>query len=122
MPDISYSISAQIKKGFLSQNLVASGVTADIATAGILSVTLNLGTATTQISTASAQSLGLCYARSLASVTTHTVSFGRLNGTTLYEMVRLKAGEAAIFRMAPGDYGAKAAVAGSRLMLTIVED
>lgn len=122
MADISYSIAAQVKKGFLSQNLAATGVTADIATAGILSVTLNLGTATTQVSTASAQSLGLCFARSLASVTTHTVSFGRLVGTNLHETVRLKAGEAAIFRMAPGDYAAKAAVAGSRLMLTILED
>lgn len=122
MADISYSISAQVKKGFLSQNLAATGVTADIATAGILSVTLNLGTATTQISTASAQSLGMCFARSLASVTTHTVSFGRLDGTNLYEAVQLKAGEAAILRLAPGNYGAKAAVAGSRLMLTILED
>lgn len=106
----------------MSQSLVATGVTADIATAGVLSVTLNLGTATTQISTASAQSLGLCFARSLASVTTHTVSFGRLVGTNLYETVRLKAGEAALLRLAPGDYAAQAAVAGSRLVLTIVED
>ena len=122
MPDINYSIHAQIQKGSLSQQLAASGVTADIATAGILAVTLNLGTAVTQISTASMGSLGLCFARSLATTTTHTVSFGRFDGTSLHETVRLRAGEAAILRLASGDYAAKAAVAGSRLVLTVLED
>jgi hypothetical protein len=36
--------------------------------------------------------------------------------------VRLKAGEAAVFRMAAGDYAAKAAVANTRIVLTIYED
>jgi hypothetical protein len=80
MPDISYTITGQVSKGALSQSFAASGVTADIATAGVLSVTLNLGTAVTQISTATLGSLGLCFARSLASATTHTVSFGRYAG------------------------------------------
>jgi hypothetical protein len=122
MPDISYSINAQVQKGALTQQLAASGVTADIATAGLLAVTLNLGTAVTQISTASMGSLGLCFARSLATTTTHTVSFGRFDGTSLHETVRLRAGEAAILRLAAGDYAAKAAVGGSRLVLTVLED
>jgi hypothetical protein len=50
------------------------------------------------------------------------VSFGRLDGTNLFETVRLKAGEAAVLRLAAGDYAAKSAVAGSRLVLTIYED
>ena len=122
MPDINYSINGQVTKGALSQSFAASGVTADMATAGVLSVTLNLGTATTQVSTATLGSLGVCFARSLATETTHTVSFGRLDGTTLYETVRLKAGEAAVLRLAPGDYAAKAAVANTRLVLTVYED
>lgn len=122
MPDISYTINAQVQKGSLSQQLAASGVTADIATAGMLAVTLNLGTSVTQISTANMGSLGLAFARSLATTTTHTVSFGRYSGGTLYETVRLKAGEAAILRLASGDYAAKAAVEGSRLVLTVLED
>jgi hypothetical protein len=122
MPDINYTITGQVAKGALSQSFAASGVTADMATAGVLSVTLSLGTATTQVSTATLGSLGVCFARSLATTTTHTVSFGRLDGTTLYETVRLKAGEAAVLRLAPGDYAAKAAVANTRLVLTVYED
>jgi hypothetical protein len=122
MPDVNYSINAQVQKGSLSQQFAASGVTADIATAGLLAVTLNLGTAVTQISTATLGSLGLCFARSLATTTTHTVSFGRFDGTTLHEAVSLRAGEAAILRLAAGNYAAKAAVGGSRLVLTVLED
>jgi len=122
MPDINYTINAQVQKGALSQQFAASGITADIATAGMLAVTLNLGTSVTQISTATMGSLGLCFARSLATETTHTVSFGRFDGTNLHETVRLRAGEAAILRLAAGNYAAKAAVGSSRLVLTVLED
>jgi hypothetical protein len=122
MPDINYSINGQVQKGALAQSFAASGVTANMATAGMLAVTLNLGTNVTQISTATLGSVGMCFARSLATSTTHTVSFGRYAGGTLYESVRLKAGEAAVFRLAAGDYAAKSAVEGSRLVLTVYED
>lgn len=122
MVDINYSITGQVSKGPLAQSFAASGVTADMATAGMLAVTLNLGTSVTQISTATLGSVGVCFARSLATTTTHTVSFGRYVGGTLHESVRLKAGEAAVLRLAAGDYAAKAAVEGSRLVLTVYED
>jgi hypothetical protein len=122
MPDINYTITGQVSKGALSQSFAASGITADIATAGVLQVTLNLGTSVTQISTASMGSLGLAFARSLATTTTHTVSFGRYSGGSLYETARLRAGEAAVLRLAAGDYAAKAAVEGTRLVLTVYED
>lgn len=122
MADVNYSITGQVSKGPLSQSFAATGITADIATSGMLSVTLNLGTSVTQISTATLGSVGLAFARSLATSTTHTVSFGRYVGGTLYESVRLKAGEAAVLRMASGDYAAKSAVEGSRLVLTVYED
>lgn len=122
MPDVQYSINGQVSKGALSQSFAASGVTASMSTAGVSSVTLELGTAVSNISTASIGAVGLCFARSLATETTHTVSFGRLDAGTLYETVRLKAGEAAVLRLAPGDYAAKSAVEGSRLVLTIYED
>lgn len=122
MPDVQYTINGQINKGSLSQSFAASGVTASMATAGVASVTLELGTSTSSVSTANIGAVGVCFARSLATETTHTVSFGRLDGTSLYETVRLKAGEAAVLRLAPGDYAAKSAVEGSRLVLTIYED
>lgn len=122
MPDVNYTITGQVAKGALSQNFAASGITANMATAGVLSVTLNLGTSVTQISTATLGSVGLAFARSLATTGTHTVSFGRYSGGNLYETVRLKAGEAAVMRLAVGDYAAKAAAEGTRLVLTVYED
>jgi len=122
MPDVQYTINGQINKGSLLQSFAASGVTASMATAGVIAVTLELDTSTTAVSTASLGAVGLCFARSLATETTHTVSFGRVDSNVLYETVRLKAGEAAVMRLADGDYAAKAAVAGSRLVLTIYED
>lgn len=121
MADISYSVQAQVSKGAFSQAFNATGVTANIATAGIMSVTLNLGTSVTQVSTANLNQLGLCMARSLATTGTHTVSFGRYSGGNLYETVQLRAGEAAVLRLAAGDYAAKAAVENTRLLLHIVE-
>jgi hypothetical protein len=122
MSDLSYTISGSLNKGALQNTFSASGVTADLATAGMLAVTLELGTTTTQITTTTIGALGLCFARSLSTVATHTVSIGRLVGTTLHDTVRLKAGEAAVLRLAPGDYAARAAVAGTRAVLTIYED
>lgn len=122
MPDINFSINGSVSKGSLAQSFAASGVTADMATAGMLAVTLNLGTNVTQITTSTLGAVGLCFARSLATTTTHTVSFGRMVSGTLHETVRLKAGEAAVLRLAAGDYAAKSAVEGSRLVLTVYED
>jgi len=123
MADVTYNISGTVQKGALREQFNASAITADLATAGVLSVTLALGTATSQISTATIGTLGLAFVRNLATETTHTVSIGRLSGTNLFEAVRLKAGEAAILRLAPGDYAARAAVAGTtRAVITIYED
>lgn len=122
MPDISYSVNLNVSAGALSQNLNASNITSDFSTSGLLAITLNVGTATQAISTASASTLGLAFARSLATAGTHTVSFGRLSGTTLFETVRLKAGDAAILRLAPGNYAAKADAPGSRLLIQILEE
>ena len=122
MADLNFTITGRISKGSLRQSFAANGVTADMATAGVAAVTLELGTATSSVSTANLGAVGLCFARSLATETTHTVSFGRVSSGTLYETVRLKGGEAALMRLAPGNYAAKSAVEGSRLVLTIYED
>jgi hypothetical protein len=123
MADITLNIQANVAKGALSQVFAATGVTSDMSTTGVLAATLDLTTATSQFVTSAASTLGLCFARSLVTSTnqTATVSFGRLDGTTLHETVRLRPGDAAIFRLAPGNYGAKAAASG-RLMLQVLED
>lgn len=122
MADISYSVNLNVNAGALNQNLNASNITSDFATAGFLAVTLDVGTATQAISTASASTLGLAFARSLATAGTHTVSFGRLDGTTLHDAARLRVGDAAILRLAPGDYGAVSDAPGSRLLLQVLEE
>jgi hypothetical protein len=123
MADVTYNISGTVQKGALREQFNASAITADMATAGVSAVTLGLGTSTTAVSTATLGAVGLAFIRNLATEATHTVSFGRLEGTNLYETVRLKAGEAALLRLAPGDYAAKAAVAGTtRAVVTIYED
>jgi hypothetical protein len=122
MADVSYSLNVSVNAEALRQNLNASNITSDFATTGLLAVTLNLGTSTQAITTASASILGLCFARSLATAGTHSVSFGRVSGTTLFETVRLKAGDAAVLRLAPGNYAAKADAPNSRLLLQILEE
>jgi hypothetical protein len=120
--DISYTINGRVDRGPLQQSFAASGVTATMESAGVLSVTLGLGTATQEVSTASLSSVGMAFVRNLGTVSTHTVSMGRLDGTTLFETLRLRGGEAAVLRLAPGDYAAKAEQAGTtRLLVQIYE-
>lgn len=121
MADVNYTISGTVNKGPFQESFVASGVTSNMSVSGLYAITMQLGTAVTQISTASLSSVGLCVAQSLATTTTHTVAFGRYSGGTLYESVNLRAGESAVFRLAAGDYAAKAAVEGSRMIVTIYE-
>ena len=121
MAEITFSVAIQVSKDFLDESYQASGVTASMSTTGLMSTTLNLGTSTTAVTTTGLSSVGLCFAKSLATETTHTVSFGRLVGTNLYSSCTLRAGEAALLRLTAGDYAAQAAVANSKLLLTILE-
>ena len=124
MADVTYSLSVAISKDALQQNLFVPSKTFDMTTSGLLSVTLNLGTATSAVNTASASSLGYCLAQSLVVDTTGTsvVSFGRLDGTNLLATVRLRPGDSSWFRLAPGNYAASAAGPNSRLLVQILEE
>lgn len=124
MSDLSYNIFANVNRGDFAQQLNVTNRTASMSTAGMLSVTLQLGTTTQAISTASAVNLGYALARSLVVDTTGTsiVSFGRVSGTTLFDTVRLKPGDAAWFRLAPGNYAARGATDNSPFLIQILED
>lgn len=124
MPDVVYSVNAQVSKGALSQMLVASGVTADMSASGVTTVTLAPGTnaaGTVAISTATLTSVGLFFARNLSTVSTATVSFGQLSSGALVPTVSLRGGEAAVGRLAAGSYAAQANLTGTRLVVTILE-
>jgi len=124
MSNVTYSINASVQKNFFNQQFIAGGLTASMANTGMMAVTLEPGTSTQQIYTTDASVLGLTFARNLVTDTTgtSTISFGRLDGTSLYEAVRLKPGDAAWLRLAPGDYGARAAADSIPLLIQILED
>jgi hypothetical protein len=124
MPDINWSINAQVSKGSLNQSFVASGVTADMNASGITTQTLTPGTTaagTAAISTASMSSVGLFFARNLSTVATAAVSFGQLSAGALVPCVSLKGGEAAVGRLAAGSYAAQANLTGTQLVISIIE-
>ena len=124
MPDIVYNVNATIAKGALSQSFVAAGVTASMAASGINTQTLTPGTnaaGTAAISTAAMSAVGLFFARNLSTVSTATVSFGQLSAGALVPTVSLRGGEAAVGRLAAGDYAAQSNLSGTKLVISIVE-
>ena len=124
MPDLNWNINAQLSKGSLNQALVASGVTADCSASGINTLTLTPGTnaaGTVAITTATMSSVGLFFARNLSTVSTATVSFGQLSAGALVPCVSLRGGEAAVGRLAAGSYAAQSNLAGTQLVISIVE-
>lgn len=124
MSDLTYTINANVNKGVFIQNYIAAGKTTEMATAGVLAVTLRCGTATQAISTASAGALGYCFARNLSEDTSGTavVTFGKISGTNYYDAVRLKPGDAAFLRLASGDYAAQGVAGDPTLLVEILED
>ena len=124
MSDLTYTINANVNKGVFNQSYIAAGKTTEMATTGVLAVTLRCGTATQAISTASASSLGYCFARNLAEDTSGTavVTFGKISGTNYYDAVRLKPGDAAFLRLAPGNYAAQGVAGSPTLLVEILED
>lgn len=124
MPDLTWNINAQVARGNLNQALVASGVTADMSASGINTLTITPGTnaaGTVAISTATMTSVGLFFARNLSTVATAAVSFGQLSAGALVPCVSLQGGEAAVGRLAAGNYAALSNLTGTQLVVSIVE-
>jgi len=124
MPDITYTINATLAKGALNQSFVAAGVTSDMSASGLATLTVSPGTnaaGTVALSTATLTSVGMFFARNLSTVTTAAVSFGQLSAGTLVPTVSLKGGEAAVGRLAAGNYAAQANLTGTQLVISILE-
>ena len=124
MPDLTWSINAQVARGNLNQAFVASGVTADSSASGITTLTLTPGTnaaGTAAISTATLTSVGLFFARNLSTIATAAVSFGQLSAGVLVPCVSLQGGEAGVGRLAAGSYAAQSNRTGTQLVISIVE-
>jgi hypothetical protein len=110
-------------KGIVSESFAATQ-TATMAVAGYKVDSPVIGTAVSQISTATLSTLGVAYLRSLVTTTqtTCTLTFGRLDGATLHPVVKLRPGEPAMLRLAAGNYAAQGAAEGYRLLVAILED
>lgn len=121
MADATMSFQVQATKGSFSQTFIASGITADMDVAGVMAIPATLGTTPVTLSTAALSALGIAFIQNLATDSTHIVTFGRWDGTTLWGSAALRGGEKAIFRMEPGNYAWKASVAGVRALAQILE-
>lgn len=121
------SASIGCSMSFTKSGLTASfgaQATATMSVAGYRVQTPILGTSASAVSTANLSALGYAFLRSLVTTTqtTCTITFGRLDGTALQPVVKLRPNEAAVFRLAAGDYAAEAAAEGYRLQVAILEE
>lgn len=121
MADATMSFQVQATKGSFSQSFIASGITADMDVAGVMAIPATLGTTPVTLSTAALSALGIAFIQNLATDSTHVVTFGRWDGTTLWGSTALRGGEKAVFRMEPGNYAWKANVANVRALAQILE-
>lgn len=120
---LTVNVNLALAKGNLSETFAVSQ-TAVVDAAGYKVQVPTLGTASSQISTATLGTLGYAFLRSMVTTTqsTCTITFGRLDGTTLHETIKLRPGEPATFRLAGGDYAAQAADEGYKLLIAVLEE
>lgn len=120
---VTANVSLAFSKSGVSESFSAIQ-TAAMSVAGYKVESLTFGTAAAQISTATMGTLGYAYLRSLVATTqqTCTITFGRMDGTTLHPVVALRPSEPAVLRLAAGNYGARGAAEGYRLLLAVLEE
>jgi hypothetical protein len=122
MPDVNWSYNLIATRGSFYSVAAVAGATADMSESGRVAVTPTLTTSPTTISTASLTSVGLCVIRNLATVSSHTITFGRWDGSSLTPVIEARGSEpAGPFRLAAGSYAMRAAVAGTRAVVEIYE-
>lgn len=124
MADITYSISVQVNKGNLTNNVSVNGATASMTETGLKSQTLTVSTSTasaTSISTANLSAVGLAFLRNLSTSTASTVQVGIDGGGTFYPFSTLRAGEPAVLRLSPGVSYKAAGDTTARLRVDITE-
>lgn len=121
MADINYNISYRVAKGFLNNSVNASGVTADMTQAGLLSQTLTCSTNAVTIQTGSLANVGMAFLQNLSTATAQTVTIGIEAGGSFVGLTTLRSGEPAIFRMSSGTTYKAIGGSGSRIRVDITE-
>jgi hypothetical protein len=121
MADISYGISLNVNKEFLSSRVDASSVTANMSNVGLKSVTYTLTTNAVSISTANLSAVGIAFVRNLSTATSSTAQIGITAGGSFAPFTTIKAGEPQLFRLTTGTEYQAVGVAGTRLRVDILE-
>lgn len=121
MPDISYGITLNVSKGYLSDQVSVQNVTANMSAVGMKSDTYALSSTPTAISTANLSSVGLAFLRNLSTATASTAQVGIDEGGSFVSFSTMRAGEPQLFRMSPGTNYVAIGAAGTRLRVDIVE-
>lgn len=121
MADINYGIQVRVDKGYLSNAITISGVTATMDVAGLQSDTYVLSGTPTSVSTAGLTGVGLAFLRNLSTATAATCQVGVVAGTALMPFVTLRSGEPAVLRLATGASYQATGTAGARLRVDITE-
>lgn len=121
MADISYNISLNVSKDFLSSNIQANGVTAAMSNAGLKSDTYTLSTNAVSLSMANLFAPGVAFLRNISTATQATVQIGISAGGSFGSFSTLRAGEPAVMRLTPGTTYQAVGSTGSRLRVDITE-
>jgi hypothetical protein len=121
MADISYSVSLKVDKGYLSNSVNASSVTASMSSTGMRSDTYTLSGTPTNLSTANLTSVGLAFLRNLSTATATTCSVGVVSGGSMVPFSSPRVGEVAVLRLTPGATYQATGTSGARLRVDITE-
>lgn len=121
MADATYGISLNVTKGYLSNQVTVSNVTATMNAVGMKSTIYSLTTNATSISTANLTAVGLAFLRNLSTATASTVQIGLSAGGSFASFSTIKAGEPQLFRLTPGAAYEAIGNAGTSLRVDILE-
>lgn len=121
MADISYGITLNVNKQFLSSRVNISGVTVSMAVAGMKSEIYALSTNAVSISTANLSSVGIAFVRNLSTATSSTAQVGISAGGSFASFTTVRAGEPQLFRLTTGTAYQAIGSAGTRLRVDILE-
>ena len=121
MPDINYSTTLNVSRGFLSNTINVSGITATMNADGMQSATYVLSVTPTTIGTASLSAVGLAFLRNISTATASTCAVGVVSGGSMVPFSSPRPGETAILRLASGVTYQATGSAGSRLRVDITE-
>jgi hypothetical protein len=121
MPDITYSLTLDVSKDNLANRIQVTQITASMTKAGYKSVTYDLTTTATVISTANLSAVGMAFLRNLSTAVGATAQIGFEAGGSFVSFATLRAGEPALLRLSAGTEYQAIGSSGARIRVDITE-